>query len=124
MSTQGNQGNPDDGKGLTAKEIFDKIIKGEVVNLPNDPVLARQLLTHLQVIKSREKKLFASLGLDFTSSIVSVDPVYYYPADQKFDPNGQLSIITHFEVKLIAPKKRRTYPAFTIQNEHKEPSIN
>lgn len=87
---------------LTAREIFNRIVKGQVVRIPNDPVAAQQLKNHLNVIKSREKRIFADLGLDFLSSVVSVLSTPEQDA---------------FEVKLIAPKKRRKYTTFLINHE-------
>lgn len=102
-------------EGLTAREIFNKIIKGQVVRIHNDPVLANQLKNHLSVIKSREKKLFASLGLDFVSSIISVTEHKEIP-NRKFDSQELiLSETVGYDIKLVAPKQRRRYPVFLIE---------
>lgn len=128
---------------LTVREIFKRILDGQVVKIPNDPVAAEQLKNHLNVIKSREKKLFLDLGLDFISSIISVtevkSPPQYLYDPSKINPDqiteaitadqfvklGHLAAIeipktaqiVGYEVKLVAPKKRRTYTAFVIKNE-------
>lgn len=114
---------------LTAREIFNRILKGETVRIPNDPVLAKQLQNHLNVIKSREKKVFLDLGFDFISSVISVEfkeePV---GKPREIIPTNNPSQIFrtpkqfYYEIKLVAPKKRRTYPAFVIKNEENEPS--
>ena len=71
----------------------------------------------MNVIKSREAKLFRDLGLDFTSSIISVtqSPVVINDL-QKTITGG------YYEIKLIAPKKRKTYPAFVVKKD--EPNTN
>lgn len=93
---------------LTAREIFNRIVKGQTVRIPNDPGLAQQLKNHLNVIKSREKKLFESLQLDFISSVVSVE---IFPPQQI----GEKYIVAGYcEIKLVAPKKRRKYTTFLI----------
>lgn len=115
-------------EGLTAKQIFDKIIKGQTVRIPNDPILANQLKNHLNVIKSREKKLFASLGLDFVSSVISVKLVIdskelsdlfreaeNISAGQIFRTKKPTE--SYYQISLIAPKTRRKYPAFSIEQE-------
>lgn len=114
-------------KELTAREIFNRIVKGQVVRIPNDPALAKQLYNHLNVIKSREKRIFADLGLDFISSVISVEFVEkpINKPGQVIPTNNPLHIFRtpkefFFEVKLIAPKKRRKYTAFIIQPD--EPS--
>jgi hypothetical protein len=91
---------------LSAREIFNRIIKGHVVRMSSDLTTAMQLKNHLNVIKSREKKLFVSLGLDFISSIVSVKPTA--PA---------IGAIMLWEFKLDAPKQRRKFSVFTINSE-------
>jgi len=102
-------------KELTAREIFNRIVKGQTVRIPHDPVLANQLKNHLNVIKCREAKVFRDLGLDFISSIISVvaieTPQFIY------DPKNPINCIAHYEIKLIAPKKRRKYSVFIIKNE-------
>lgn len=98
---------------LTAREIFNRIVKGQVVRIPNDPGLAKQLYNHLNVIKSREKRIFADLGLDFISSVISVEPFGKHLNPETFDG---------FEIKLIAPKKRRKYTTFIIQPNEPSPS--
>lgn len=124
-------------KELSAREIFNRIVKGQVVRIPNDAVLAHQIKNHLNVIKSREKKLFTSLGLDFLSSVVCVEktnkPIYYgnngleipshlgqvIPCEEIF----KTETMYYYEVKLTAPKKRRKYSVFSIQeNGTGEPS--
>lgn len=102
-----NQGIMQAPKELTARNIFDRIVKGQTVRLPNDPVLVDQLKNHLNVIKSREKKLFESLGLDFLSSVISVTKLH--GSDISTGP------FECYEIKLKAPKKRRTYSVFSIQ---------
>lgn len=123
---------------LTVREIFKRILDGQVVRIPNDPIAAEQLKNHLNVIKSREKKLFLDLGLDFISSIISVtevkspqayiyDPKTIKPEDLTSKifrtlPEAAIPIpnsiqVIGYEVKLVAPKKRRTYTAFVIKNE-------
>lgn len=94
-------------QGLTARQIFDKILKGGVVRIPNDSVLADQLYKHLNVIKSREKKLFSDLGFDFTASVIRIIA---------FCDVSELDIIG-YDISLSAPKKRRTYPAFVIKEK-------
>ncbi len=78
---------------LTAREIFDRIFKGETVRVPADFAATVRLANYLNVIKSREKRLYLDLGLRFTSSIINV--VY---TDKGF-----------FEIKLAASKKK-IYP--------------
>lgn len=103
-------------KELTAREIFNRIVKGQVVRIPNDPVLAKQLYNHLNVIKSREKRIFADLGLDFISSVVSVE----FIATQ-VDESKKTITPAHHVVKLVAPKKRRKFTAFVINDEQPSP---
>lgn len=90
---------------LSARQIFDRITKGETVRIGNDPVIADQLKNHLNVIKSREKKFFLDHGLDFISSTISVLCIV--------SPTGPET--THYEIKLIAPKKRKTFTAFVVK---------
>lgn len=101
---------------LSAREIFNRILKGAVVRIPNDPVLAKQLQNHLNVIKSREKRIFSDLGLDFTSSIISVEF-----RGTVINEVAKTVSLGHYEIKLIAPKKRRKYPAFVIQDHEPSP---
>jgi hypothetical protein len=118
-------------KELSAREIFNRIVKGQVVRISNDPVLAKQLLNHLNVIKSREKRIFADLGLDFISSVISVveiksPPLKVINPDQEVDAPDYIELrgsekVIAYEVKLIAPKKRRKYTAFVIDNEQPSP---
>lgn len=110
---------------LTAREIFNRIVKGQVVRIPNDPGLAKQLYNHLNVIKSREKRIFADLGLDFISSVISV--THFKKAGDwiKSESNPEINIQLFdewYEVKLIAPKKRRKYTTFIIQPDEPSPS--
>jgi len=93
-------------------------MKGQIVRIPNDPVLAKQLHNHLNVIKSREKKLFLDLGLDFISSVISVQEWKQIP-NRKFEASELiLSEVIGYEIKLVAPKKRRTYPAFVVKENN------
>lgn len=120
-------------KELSAREIFNKILKGQTVQIPNDPIAADQLKNHLNVIKSREKKLFLDLGLDFISSVISVTEIKS-PNKYLYDPSivkeiGSREIFRTpypqeiqgtevtigYEVKLVAPKKRRTFTTFTVK---------
>lgn len=111
------QGNEQLGE-LSAREIFNRILKGAVVRIPNDPVLAKQLQNHLNVIKSREKRIFSDLGLDFTSSVIKIIPQPEVPVNACGDP---IFPIQYYEIKLVAPKKRRKYPAFVIQDHEPSP---
>lgn len=97
---------------LTAKEIWEQISKGQTVKIPNDPALAVQLYKHLNVIKSRTKKLFKSLGLDFAASIVSVEPerAFGIPTET----------IVGFQIKLIAPKEYKKYAAYVVPEKSLE----
>ena len=61
---------------------------------------------HLNVIKSREKKLFSSLGLDFTSSVIRFNHVI-----ESTEP----VLVDYYEISLEAPKKRKTFPLFEIK---------
>lgn len=88
-------------KELSAREIFNRIVKGQVVRIPYDPALAAQLKNHLGVIKHREKKLFKSLGLDWVSAIIKFSEV-------------QINTDYAFDISLTAPKTRRKYPAFSL----------
>lgn len=92
---------------LSAKEIFDQISKGQTVKIPNDPILASQLYKHLNVIKSRTKKLFKELGLDFPTTIVSVIP-------QQDQQTQQI----YYDIKLEAPKEYRKYTAFVLEESN------
>lgn len=116
------QGTTELSKELSAREIFNKIVKGCVVRIPNDALLAKQIHNHLNVIKSREKKIFSDLGLDFISSVISVEKITLYKGVKtehgQIIPMPLLQPFTEaYEIKLIAPKKRRTYPTFSIQEE-------
>jgi hypothetical protein len=51
--------------------------------------------------------LFKSLGLDFVSSVVKIELHDIIIDEIKKEINP-----AHYEVKLIAPKNRKTYPAF------------
>ena len=102
-------------KELSAREIFNRILKGEVIKIPNDPVLARQLKNHLNVIMSRERKLFNSLDLDFPSAIIKVS----------FQETYHISNLErYYEISLTAPKKRRKYPLFAVENKTDGPASN
>lgn len=99
-------------EGLTARQIFDKLLKGEQVVIPTiESDVIAQLKNHLQVIKSRDKKVFKSLGLDFTSAVIATVevPVVINEAEKKIIP-------AHTIFKLNAPKLRKRYPvSFTIK---------
>lgn len=97
---------------LTAKQIFKQLLSGLVVKIPPDESLANQLKNHLNVIKSREKKLFLSLGLDFTSSIISVKFI-----DAVILTEAKLIIAPYYSITLMAPKVRRKYTVFSIQQQ-------
>lgn len=134
-----NQGTKDQQSSLTAREIFNRILAGEVVKIPNDPQLVEQLRNHLNVIKSRDKKLFKSLGLDFTASVIKIefkelptafiyDPKIINPEElnktvgcMQFLPREAqpITIIPSgfYEIKLVAPKIRKRYPVFTIEED-------
>lgn len=56
---------------LSAREIFNKILQGNVVSLPPlDPLSFSRLESHLNSIRSYDKKLFESLGLEFTKKVI------------------------------------------------------
>jgi len=99
-------------KELSAREIFNRIVKGQVVRIPNDPVLAAQLKNHLSVIKHREKKLFKSLGLDWISAVI----VFW-------DVKSITDEILAIDISLTAPKTRRKYPAFALVTSRPEAII-
>lgn len=110
-----NQGIPEvESKELSAREIFKRILKGEVVRIPNDATLAAQLKNHLNVIKSREKKLFTSLGLDWISAVLKFSDVTAPIPANCFSGLTGYTIVA-IDISLTAPKQRRKYPAFTIQ---------
>lgn len=120
--SQGNLNNQSE-PCLTARQIFDQLIAGKAVRIPPDETLANQLKNHLNVLKSRHRKLFSSLGLDSISSVISVQFVdaIRIPPDEgspDYEPNKILGIPAYYEIKLVAPKKRRHYPAFVIQEEN------
>lgn len=83
---------------LTAREIFNRIFKGETVRVPADFAATVRLTNYLNVIKSREKRLYLDLGLKFTSSVINV--VY---TDKGF-----------FEINLAVSKKK-IYPCLVIK---------
>lgn len=137
MSNQQTPNQAELNKELSAREIWNRILKGEIVRIPNDPIVASQLKNHLNVIKSREKKLFLDLGLDFISSVISVEcvPIVQYFDEQKqawldTKPGQALPLpICHkaidlYEVKLIAPKKRNKYSCFVIKEEQENVQYN
>lgn len=124
-----NQGNSETPNlaGLTARQIFEKIVKGHTVRIPNDPILANQLKNHLNVIKSREKKYFLDLGLDFISSVISVTEIkepfkLLNPKDNSvLIIPGQFKYLG-YDIKLVAPKIRRKYTAFVIKDDDEQVS--
>jgi len=97
---------------LSARAIFNRIVKGQIVRIPNDPVLANQLKNHLNVIKCREARVFRDLGLDFISSVISV--VQFLQLTEVGNYEG-------YEIKLIAPKKRKKYSVFIVKDEQPNP---
>lgn len=116
-------------KELSAREIFNRIVKGQVIRIPNDPELASQLFNHLNVIKSREARIFRDLGLDFISSIISIEPIQL-PSEHSIDlpiKPGQLIPIAdesfpiqmdcYYEIKLKAPKIKKKYPSFIVKKD-------
>lgn len=128
--TQGTEGKQQS-QGLSAREIFKRILAGQVVRIPHDEVLARQLQNHLNVIKSREKKLFASLGLDFTSSTISVKLIslpFHIATGEILDGKPGEAIPVQnvadyspkyfFEISMSAPKSRKCYPVFALENKN------
>jgi hypothetical protein len=107
---------------LTAKQIWNRILKNETVRIPNDPILAKQLFNHLNVIKSREKELFLSLGFDFISTVISVTEYKEIPNRKFSDSEMILSETIGYDIKLVAPKIHKKYPAFVISKEKDEPT--
>lgn len=55
---------------LTVREMFEQLLKNKKVTLLLSFSDADNLFSHLNVIKSREKKLFESLGFDFERKIL------------------------------------------------------
>lgn len=72
MDTQDNE------KDLTANEIYELLLQGKKVRVPGPNGIA-QLLSHLNVIKSKDKKLKEDLQLDWERAIIRtafVDPEF------------------------------------------------
>lgn len=99
---------------LSAREIFKRILAGQTVRIPYDIGLKDQLYNHLHVIKSREKKLFRSLGLDFTSAVVNFTPKYVTLTKPGTAIVHHSNVIGSWEISLSAPKMRRKYATFSI----------
>lgn len=112
-------------KELTARQIFNRIIKGEVVRIPNDPILAKQLQNHLNVIKSREARIFRDLGLDFISAVISVEavipPYKLIPVKDIKEAYTVVSELDYYEIKIKAPKIKKKFTTFIVKDN--EPSI-
>lgn len=108
MNESGNS--KENQKELTARQIFDRIVKGEVIRISNDPELAKQLFNHLNVIKSREAKIFRDLGLDYISAVISIEIIPFSIFENKI--NGGYT-----QVRLKAPKIKKKYAAFIIAKQ-------
>ena len=63
-------------KELTARQIFDRLVKDGITRVqipkeqPFDYQQAAQLFGHLNVIKSRDKKVFKSLGFEHINAVI------------------------------------------------------
>ena len=100
---------------LSARAIFNLLMQKKTIRVPADPGVFDNLLNHLNVIKSREQKLFASLGLDYVTSIYNVIPV---SEKVTYDPNAtsikELGIIA-YDIKLIPKPATKKYPIYEIK---------
>lgn len=110
-------------KELTAKEIFNTIMRGERVYLPTrDFVIIENLKNHLNVLKSQAKKTFKELGFEFKNSVIKIDN-YIREIKLKQVGNGvpENSFIIREEdtwsvVYLVAAKPSQKYSTFIIGN--------
>ena len=82
---------------LTARQIFDQLREGKIVRLSIPKYDAELLFSYLNVIKSREKKLWTSLGIEFDMMIIKLT----FTSDYAI-----------YELKKPDPKRR--YPVFAI----------
>lgn len=91
---------------LTATEMFDLLMTGkkigQVSQCENDPNLIR-LLNHLNVVKSRSRKIYDSCGLDFGNSVLKCEP--------KLSKAGQGIVVT---ISLALPQAPKKYASFII----------
>lgn len=98
-------------QGLSAKAIFNSLMQKKTVRIPIE--FKEQLLNHLNVIKSREQKLFKSLGLDYVASIIQAEKIY--------GPNSKSEIkepiIVAYDFTLIPKPEVKRYPVFQIEEQ-------
>lgn len=92
---------------LTAREMFDLLVQGKKVAMTttkkNCPEI-RMIINHLNVIKSRSKRIFDDLGLIFENTIVKTFPADYRELEEGFT----------VEIFLVPPDKQRKYSAYII----------
>jgi len=86
-------------KELSAQEIYSLLKEGKKVKLILEPADADSLYNYLAVIKSRDKKLFDDLGLNFVNCVIRMN---YQQQDS-------------YLFELIKPKLNKKYSAFIIE---------
>lgn len=87
-------------KDLTANEIYELLLQGKKVQIPISEKEIANLLNHLNVIKSRDKKLKEDLQLDWERAIIST--VFVTP--------------NFCEFSLIKPNPNKLYHSYVIDN--------